>query len=217
MLGTVGYMAPEQVRGQAADPRSDIFAFGVVLYEMLTGKRAFQKATSAETMSAILNEDPPPLSQPVQNLPPALQRIVSRCLEKKPEQRFQHASDLGFALEALSDASGTAILGFLKLRPEAAAGRDGSGSRRPRSLSRSARLSFVWWRQPPAVPVVEAVTQLTNDGEVKANSGRLSNRWLAHLLRRRHGGELPNHAGRGHRRPHGHHPHPISQFPDSPH
>ena len=88
VLGTVGYMAPEQVRGHAADARSDIFAFGVVLYKMLTGRRAFQKATSAETMSAILNEDPPPVSHTVENLPPSLQRIVSRCLEKKPSSAF---------------------------------------------------------------------------------------------------------------------------------
>jgi len=103
VMGTVGYMAPEQVRGQAADQRADIFAFGAVLYEMLAGKRAFQKPTSPETMTAILNEDPPGISQVVPNLPPALQRVVHRCLEKNPEQRFQSTSDLAFALEALSD------------------------------------------------------------------------------------------------------------------
>src|SRR6266851_4201307 len=105
VVGTVGYMAPEQVRGGAADARSDIFAFGVILYEMLTGRRAFQRDTSAETMSAILNEDPPPVSQTAaQSFPLPLQKIISRCLEKRPEQRFQHASDLGFALETLSDS-----------------------------------------------------------------------------------------------------------------
>jgi eukaryotic-like serine/threonine-protein kinase len=103
VMGTVGYMAPEQVRGQAADHRVDIFAFGAILYEMLSGKRAFQKPTSPETMTAILNEDPPGISQVVPNLPPALQRVVHRCFEKNPEQRFQSASDLAFALEALSD------------------------------------------------------------------------------------------------------------------
>jgi eukaryotic-like serine/threonine-protein kinase len=104
VMGTVGYMAPEQVRGQAADHRADIFAFGAILYEMLSGKRAFQKPTSPETMTAILNEDPPGISQVVPNLPPALQRVVHRCFEKNPEQRFQSASDLAFALEALSDS-----------------------------------------------------------------------------------------------------------------
>jgi Tol biopolymer transport system component len=111
VMGTVGYMAPEQVRGRKADHRADIFAFGAILYEMLSGKRAFRKATSAETMSAILNEDPQPISQIVPNLPPALQRVVQRCLEKNPEQRFQSASDLAFALEALSDSGGFSILG----------------------------------------------------------------------------------------------------------
>ena len=105
VMGTVGYMAPEQVRGQTADHRADIFAFGAILYEMLAGKRAFQKPTSAETMSAILNEDPPGISQVAPNIPPALQRVVHRCLEKNPEQRFQSASDLAFALDALSETS----------------------------------------------------------------------------------------------------------------
>jgi len=104
VMGTVGYMSPEQVRGQPADSRADIFALGAILYEMLTGKRAFQKPTSPETMSAILNEDPPEISQIVSNVPPALQRIVHRCLEKAPERRFQSTTDLTFALEALSDS-----------------------------------------------------------------------------------------------------------------
>ena len=87
VLGTVGYMSPEQVRGQPADARSDIFAVGVVLYEMLTGKAAFRKATSADTMSAILNDDPPAVSQLAPSAPPGLHRIVSRCLAKNPAQR----------------------------------------------------------------------------------------------------------------------------------
>jgi Tol biopolymer transport system component len=98
-------MAPEQVRGRTADHRADIFAFGAILYEMLIGKRAFQRPTSAETMTAILNEDPPDISQSGAEVPVVLQRIVQRCLEKKPEQRFQSAHDLGFALEAISGAS----------------------------------------------------------------------------------------------------------------
>jgi eukaryotic-like serine/threonine-protein kinase len=104
VMGTVGYMAPEQVRGKTVDYRADIFAFGAILYEMLVGKRAFQRSTSADTMSAILNEDPPSISQIVRTTPPGLQRVVHRCLEKNPEQRFQSASDLAFALDALSES-----------------------------------------------------------------------------------------------------------------
>jgi eukaryotic-like serine/threonine-protein kinase len=115
VMGTVGYMSPEQVRGQAADSRADIFAFGAILYEMLTGKRAFQKATSAETMSAILNEDPPGMSQFLPNLPPALQRVVHRCLEKNLEQRFQSASDLAFALEGSSDSGSSSGIGVAQM------------------------------------------------------------------------------------------------------
>ncbi len=102
VMGTVGYMSPEQVKGLPADTRSDLFSFGAILCEMLTGNRAFQKATSVETMTAILNEDPPGLLQMTPNVSPGLQRIVHRCLEKSPDQRFQSASDLAFALGSLS-------------------------------------------------------------------------------------------------------------------
>jgi serine/threonine protein kinase len=90
-MGTAGYMAPEQVRGELADPRTDIFAFGAVLYEMLSGQRAFRRDTAAETMTAILKEDPPELAQTLHPISPALDRIMRRCLEKGPEQRFQSA------------------------------------------------------------------------------------------------------------------------------
>ncbi len=102
VMGTASYMAPEQVRGEAADPRTDIFAFGAVLYEMLGGTRAFRRDTTAETMTAVLKDDPPELSDPSRQASPALERIVRRCLEKSPEQRFQSARDLSFALSALS-------------------------------------------------------------------------------------------------------------------
>ena len=103
-MGTAGYMSPEMVRGKVVDHRADIFAFGAVLYEMLAGKRAFQHSTSAETMTAILHEDPPAISQIARNAPPGLQRVVHRCLEKSAERRFQSSSDLAFALEALSES-----------------------------------------------------------------------------------------------------------------
>jgi eukaryotic-like serine/threonine-protein kinase len=102
VMGTAGYMAPEQVRGATVDSRTDIFAFGAVLYEMLSGQRAFRRDTAAETMTAILKEDPPELSELKHPISPGLERIVRRCLEKQPEQRFQSAKDLAFALEALT-------------------------------------------------------------------------------------------------------------------
>jgi serine/threonine protein kinase/Tol biopolymer transport system component len=105
VLGTVGYMSPEQVRGQAVDHRSDIFSFGVVLYEMLTGRRAFQGDSAVETMNAILKEDPAPVAGSGEPLPPALDRIVLHCLEKNPEERFQSARDIAFDLESLSGLS----------------------------------------------------------------------------------------------------------------
>jgi serine/threonine protein kinase/Tol biopolymer transport system component len=104
VMGTVGYMSPEQVQGAPADPRSDIFAFGAILYEMLGGRRAFGGDTAIESMMAILKEDPAPLPASGRNIPPALERLVDRCLEKKAASRFQTASDLAFALETLSSS-----------------------------------------------------------------------------------------------------------------
>lgn len=102
VMGTVGYMSPEQVRGQTLDHRSDIFSFGTVLYEMASGKRAFHGESSVETMNAILKEDVQEFSATGTQVSPGLEKIIRRCLEKKPERRFQSASDLAFALEALS-------------------------------------------------------------------------------------------------------------------
>jgi eukaryotic-like serine/threonine-protein kinase len=99
ILGTPGYMSPEQVRGEATDSRSDIFSLGVMLYEMASGKRAFSGGSSVEVINAILREDPPEL--PAAS-PAALDRIVRRCIEKEPSRRFQSAADLGFALEAIT-------------------------------------------------------------------------------------------------------------------
>jgi Tol biopolymer transport system component len=106
VVGTIGYMSPEQIRGKPVDPRSDIFSFGLVLYELLAGLRAFHRDTSADTMSAILREDPPDLPDSVS---PTLAQIVLRCLEKEPSQRFQSAADLAFALRALSSGTATAM------------------------------------------------------------------------------------------------------------
>jgi len=105
VLGTVGYMSPEQVRGQTVDHRSDIFSFGAVFYEMLTGRRPFRGDSHVETMNAILKEDPPEFSELNANLPGSLERIIRRCLEKQPEDRFHSAHDLAISLEALSGAT----------------------------------------------------------------------------------------------------------------
>ena len=107
VMGTVGYMSPEQVRGATIDHRSDIFSFGSILYEMLTGQRAFQRETVAETMTAILKEDPHDFTNSDSKISLPMEKILRRCLQKKPEQRFQSAQDLAFALDALSTLSGS--------------------------------------------------------------------------------------------------------------
>ena len=122
VMGTVGYMSPEQVRGQRVDHRSDIFSLGVILYEMLSGKRAFRGESAIETLNAILKEDPPELSESNSQINPTLVRVVMHCLEKSPEQRFQSARDVAFALEALSGLSSgrtmTAALALTAERPK---------------------------------------------------------------------------------------------------
>jgi eukaryotic-like serine/threonine-protein kinase len=109
VMGTVGYMSPEQVRGQEADHRSDIFSFGVILYEMLSGRRPFSGESAVEVMNAILKEDPPELTATNSRVPQGLERLTRRCLEKQPERRFHSAHDLGYALEALSTPSGARL------------------------------------------------------------------------------------------------------------
>src|SRR3989442_574027 len=103
VLGTVGYMSPEQVRGEPADQRTDIFSLGVVMYEMLSARRPFSEASAIETMSAIATKDPPDLSSFGASAPGALTRIVKRCLAKKPEDRFVSARDLAYALDSIVD------------------------------------------------------------------------------------------------------------------
>src|SRR3989475_3472747 len=164
VMGTVGYMSPEQVRAKNVDHRSDIFTFGTILYELVTGKQTFHKPTSAETMTAILNEEPASISQLAPTTPPGLLRVINRCLEKNPDQRFQSASDLAFALEALSDSGigpGTS--------PHAAPGERPS-RRWMRAVGAlvvvvlgAAVLTYLWM-QPPAVPRLSNYVQLTKDG-----------------------------------------------------
>ena len=110
VMGTVGYMSPEQVRGQTVDHRSDIFSLGAILYEMATGSRAFKGDSGVETMNAILKEDPPEIDATKLKISPGLERIVRHCLEKNPANRFQSAHDLAFAIGALSGSSSSATL-----------------------------------------------------------------------------------------------------------
>ena len=155
VLGTAGYMSPEQVKGEAADPRSDIFSLGAVLYEMLSGTRAFRGETTAEVMTAILRQDPVEWGKA--DILPGLEGIVRRCLEKRPEERFQSARDVAFALEALSGAR-TGI-GFGPSRPG-----------RPRLLVGAGALALfglaalaVWLRSASPLPRVTGTTQITAD------------------------------------------------------
>jgi eukaryotic-like serine/threonine-protein kinase len=106
MVGTVGYMAPEQARGHLVDARADIFSLGAVLYEMVTGRRAFDAETPVDVLAAVLHRDPPDIDAELR-VPTALDRIIRRCLEKRPEERFQSARDLAFALEGVASGSST--------------------------------------------------------------------------------------------------------------
>ncbi len=181
VMGTAGYMSPEQVRGRIADHRSDIFAFGTILYEMVTGKQTFRKPTSAETMAAILNEDPPSISQITATAPPGLQRVVHRCLEKSPEQRFQSASDMAFALEALSDSGMTTPSGGHAHLGEPA-------SRRGIAIAGAALLALLvagalayFWMRPAPAPKVSNFIQLTHDGQQKFLIGTEGSRLYLYL------------------------------------
>ncbi len=167
-MGTVGYMSPEQVRGLATDHRSDIFALGAILYEMVTGARTFQRPTSADTMSAILNEEPPAISQLSPDTPVGLERVVRRCLEKNAEQRFQSASDLAFALQALSDPAISEPSGAHEIRKD----EDHRVKTAPAVIALLAVICvvviFYFWMQPAAPPKVANYIQLTHDGQQKS-------------------------------------------------
>lgn len=168
-MGTVGYMSPEQVRGEQADERSDIFSFCVVLRETLTGVRTFEKPTSVETMVAILNESP--MSQLGPQVPLGLQRVLERGLEKDPDQRFQSASDLAFALESLSDQTLASArfraIPARKLRSWWKAATAGA-------VAAALILAVVIWidlARGPAAPQATTYVQLTHDGLPKTVIG----------------------------------------------
>ncbi len=181
VMGTVGYMSPEQVRGNTADHRSDIFAFGTILYEMVTGKQTFRKPTSAETMTAILNEDPPSISQITAAAPPGLQRVVHRCLEKSPEQRFQSASDMAFALEALSDSGMTTSTGGHPSISEPASRRRIAIAGAALALLLVVGAMAYFWMRPAPPPKVSNFVQLTHDGQPKGMIGTEGSRLYLYL------------------------------------
>ena len=171
VMGTVGYMSPEQVRGQPADHRSDIFAFAAVLHEMLGGKRAFLKPTSIETMSAILNEEPPSIAELAPGTPFGLQKVLIRGLEKNPEQRFQSASDLAFALEALSDgARSTQSPSYLAEEERASRTRRMIQPIAVAAVVIAGVAAYVLMRPLPA-PHVSKYVQLSHDGLQKSLIG----------------------------------------------
>jgi serine/threonine protein kinase/Tol biopolymer transport system component len=171
VMGTVGYMSPEQVRGNTADSRSDIFSFGAILYEMLTGTRAFKGNSSVETMHAILREDPPEIPTTDGKISPGTERVMRRCLEKASDERFQSARDLAFALEGLSGSSRTDTLAESP-RLET--------KRHPWERNRKlwafatafllmALLATLWLRQPTRAAM--EFVQLTNDSHSKSSLG----------------------------------------------
>lgn len=162
VIGTAGYMSPEQVRGQDIDHRTDVFAFGAILYEMLTGRRAFRRDSSVETMNAILTEDPPDSSTSGQHVSPAVDRIVRRCLEKSRDERFQSARDLGFALEAISGSNTSDSITFPGVASPAKPGRLMAVSAVTALLGIVAITAAYWMGKRSVVPPTPPVfTQLT--------------------------------------------------------
>ncbi|MCU0306019.1 MAG: protein kinase [Thermoanaerobaculales bacterium] len=149
VVGTPGYLSPEQARGETADARSDIFSFGALLYEMLTGQRAFQGATPNETMLAILNRDPPPMSQLRPSIPEALEIVVRRCLEKQPDERFESARDVAFALQAISTTGRTSPVDAMSQRRRARNRRLGAAAIGVAAIVAAAAATVQLTRRPP--------------------------------------------------------------------
>jgi serine/threonine protein kinase len=164
IVGTVSYMSPEQAEGKKVDARSDIFSFGALLYEMVTGRRAFEGDSKLSTLSAILREEPKSASQIVEGLPRELERIIARCLRKSPERRFQTMADLKVALEELKDESDS---GTLSLVPSTARKRSPSWLAFGLStlvLLLAVAAGWLWWHSKPAKTAQRALTRLTFNG-----------------------------------------------------
>lgn len=183
VIGTAGYMSPEQVKGAQVDTRSDIFSFGAVLYEMIAGRRAFRCDTRIETMNAILKHDPPELSTTNKQVSPAIERLVRRCLEKEPEQRFQSASDLAFALDSLTDAqssgAATIVAGPISSRARRSSWRNWLGwAIAAILLAGTMALAFLYFRRQAPTPVtmrfsLEAPDKITfSDSHALSPDGR---------------------------------------------
>src|SRR5580704_2449519 len=170
VLGTWGYMSPEQVRGQVVDQRSDIFALGAILHEMVTGKHTFRRPTSADTISAILHDEPPAISLTVPRMPLGLQRVIDRCLEKNADHRFQSASDLAFALEALSDTALTSTATRVHAKAQRARKLTALVAAAVAVLAGAFALGY-WLARPASGPKASNYVQLTHDGQPKGLIG----------------------------------------------
>ncbi len=192
VLGTVGYMAPEQVRGEGVDPRSDLFALGVVLYELATGQRAFLRQTAAETMTAILREEPPELATVSASSSPSLARIVRHAIEKDPNDRFQSARDFAFALQAVSESTSSsaepAPTGGHVTRP--VRGRESVAWITAALLAVTAAAIYWWPRAVPATaasPIIVAPSLPFRDASLSSPSVSPDGQSLAFISRGRSG------------------------------
>ncbi len=182
IMGTISYMSPEQVRGQPADHRSDVFSFGVIFYEMLAGQKAFDQATPAETMSMILREEPPALAGVERTLPASAELIIRKCLEKATENRFQSARDLAFALEAVSESSRTSATEQVPLDQPAQ-----RGWRKSAPLAFAAGLALgavaaagvAFWFAKPAPAAAQPPVFLTYSGHDTSPTASPSGRTIA--------------------------------------